>query len=84
LGSALFGGILNAGLAKQSAGHGAELLSTLRYGGHQNGEIAKLQSVLEALAGSLHSIYMLSGLLALLVLTAVMSVPSGMQLIEEP
>lgn len=43
-----------------------------------------LQSVSEAFTGSLHAIYLLSGLLArTLVLTVVISLPSNLQLIEE-
>jgi hypothetical protein len=82
-GSAIFGGILNAGLASNTSGNSAEIIRILQHGNPQNVDVADVQSVLEALSGSVHDIYLLSGLLALLVLIAVLTLPSDLKLIEE-
>jgi EmrB/QacA subfamily drug resistance transporter len=82
-GSAVFGGILNAGLANRSSVNGNEFVHLLQEGRQQITEIPGIQDVLDALAHSLHSIYLLSGLIAVLVLAAVLTYPAGLRLLEK-
>jgi EmrB/QacA subfamily drug resistance transporter len=82
-GSAVFGGIFNAGLASRSSVNGNEFVHLLQEGHQQNANIPGLQSVLDVLAHSLHNIYLLSGLVAVLVLAAVFTFPAALRLIEE-
>ena len=82
-GSALFGGIFNAGLASRSSVNGNEFAHLLQEGRQKVADIPGIQGVLDALAHSLHSIYLLSGLIAALVLAAVLSFPSTLRLRDE-
>jgi hypothetical protein len=82
LGSAVFGGIFNAGLASRSSLNGGDVVQLLQQGRGQITGIAGIQSVLDALAHSIHNIYLLSGLLALLVLAGVLMLPSNLKLVE--
>ena len=80
-GSAMFGGIFNAGLAGRSSLNGDALVRLLQGGREQIANIPG--SVLDALAHTLHSIYLVSGLMAVLVLAAVPAFPSALRLREE-
>jgi EmrB/QacA subfamily drug resistance transporter len=82
-GSAVFGGIFNAGLASRSSVNGSEFVRLLQEGHEQIANIPGIQGVLDALARSVHNIYLLTGLIAVLVLAAVLTFPSGLRLIEE-
>jgi hypothetical protein len=82
-GSAVFGGIFNAGLASRGSVNGNEFVHLLQEGHQQIADIPGIQGVLDALAHSLHNIYLLSGLVAVLVLAAVLTFPSALRLIEE-
>ena len=82
-GSAVFGGIFNAGLAGRSV-NGNELVHLLQEGPQQIANIPGIRDVLEAVAHAVHNIYLLSGLIAVLVLAAVISFPSDLRLIEKP
>jgi EmrB/QacA subfamily drug resistance transporter len=82
LGSAVFGGILNVGLSGHAGQSGSEILRILRSGDRQGAEAAGLHSVIEALSTSLHNIYLVSGVLALAVLIAVLTLPPGLKLVE--
>lgn len=82
-GSAVFGGIFNAGLASRSAVNGNEFVHLLQEGHGQIADIPGIHDVLDALAHALHSIYLLSGLIAVLVLAAVLTFPSALRLREE-
>ena len=80
-GSAVFGGIFNAGLAGRSSVNGSVFVQLLQ-DGHQR--LAGIpEGVLDALARTLHSIYLVTGLIAALVLAAVLAFPSGLRLLEE-
>jgi multidrug resistance protein len=80
-GSAVFGGIFNAGLAAGSSANRSAFVHLLQEG---NQQIANIPSgVLEALAHTLHNIYLVSGLIAVLVLAAVVAFPSTLRLLEE-
>ena len=80
-GSAVFGGIFNAGLASRSSVSGSEFVQLLQEG-HQ--KMASIPAdVLDALARTLHSIYLVSGLIGVLVLAAVFAFPSALRLLEE-
>lgn len=81
-GSAVFGGIFNAGLASRSSLNGSEVVQLLQQDRGQISRVAGMQSVLEALSSSIHNIYLLSGLLALLVLTGVLMLPAKLKLAE--
>jgi EmrB/QacA subfamily drug resistance transporter len=82
-GSAVFGGILNAGLASRSSFNGNDLIQLLQDGNQQMANISGIAGVLDTLAHSLHSIYLVSWLIAVLVLAAVPSFPSALRLREE-
>jgi EmrB/QacA subfamily drug resistance transporter len=82
-GSAVFGGIFNAGLASRNSINGGEFVRLLQEGHRQIANIPGIQSVLDALAHSLHSIYLLSGLIAVLVLAAVHTFPTGLRLLDK-
>jgi EmrB/QacA subfamily drug resistance transporter len=83
-GSAVFGGILNVGLSSHAGGNSVDVLRILRSGNrHGADEAVGTQSVIEALTSSLHNIYLVSGLLALIVLITVLTLPSDLKLIEQ-
>jgi EmrB/QacA subfamily drug resistance transporter len=82
-GSAVFGGIFNSGLANGSALNGNEFVHLLQEGHQQIANIPGIQAVLAALAHALHSIYLLSGLIAVLVLAAALTFPAALRLLEE-
>ncbi len=77
-GSAVFGSILNFGLAGYAAGSGADIVQALRSGARNGVE----RSVIEAFAGALHNIYLLGGALAVAVLIIVLTLPSDLKLAE--
>lgn len=77
-GSAVFGSILNFGLASHAAGSGADIVQVLRSGA-RNGLDG---GIIEAFAGALHNIYLLSGVLAAAVLITVLTLPSDLKLVE--
>ena len=54
-----------------------------RRGTQRIANIPGIQGVLDALAHALHSIYLLSGLIAVLVLAAVLTFPAGLKLLKE-
>lgn len=82
-GSAVFGGIFNAGLASRSSVNANEFVHLLQEGHQQIANIPEIASVLDALAHALHSIYLLAGLIAVLVLAAVRTFPAGLRLLKE-
>jgi hypothetical protein len=82
-GSAVFGGIFNAGLAGRSSVNGNEFVHLLQEGHQRIADIPGVQGVLDALAHALHSIYLLSGLIATLVLAAVLTFPSTLKLLDD-
>jgi hypothetical protein len=82
-GSAVFGGIFNAGLAGSSSLNGGEFVHLLQEGHAQIANIPGIEGVLGALAHALRSIYLLSGLIAALVLAAALTFPAALRLREE-
>jgi EmrB/QacA subfamily drug resistance transporter len=82
-GSAIFGGIFNSGLASRSSINGNELVHLLQEGHEQIANIPGIEAILDALARALHSIYLLSGLIAVLVLAAALTYPAALRLLEE-
>jgi len=81
-GSALFGGIFNAGLAGRSSVSGNEFVHLLQEGHRQIAGIPGIHDILAALARAVHSIYLLSGLIALLQLAAVLAFPTTLRLVK--
>ncbi len=81
-GSAVFGGIFNAGLANHGSFNGAEFVHLLQEGHQQIAAIPGIQGVLDALAHSVHNIYLFSGLIAVLVLASALLFRSDLRLIE--
>lgn len=79
-GSAVFGGILNFGL---SGGRSAAIISMLCSGDGRDADAGDVQAVIGALTASLHNIYLLSGLLALVVLTTALLLPSELRLADD-
>ncbi len=79
-GSAVFGGIFNAGLSGHSAMNGNEFVHLLQEGHQRIADIPGIQGVLDALAHALHNIYLLGGLIAVLQLAAVLSYPANLRL----
>jgi EmrB/QacA subfamily drug resistance transporter len=79
-GSAVFGGIFNAGLASQGSVNGSEFVQLLQEGQQQIASIPGIAGVLDTLAHSLHSIYLVSSVVAVLVLAAVLSFPKALRL----
>ncbi|HTV36925.1 MAG TPA: hypothetical protein VMF12_10895, partial [Xanthobacteraceae bacterium] len=82
-GSAVFGGIFNAGLASRGSTNGNELVDLLQEGRQKISEIPGISGVLDTLAHSLHSIYLVMGLIAVLVLATVPAFPSALRLRED-
>jgi EmrB/QacA subfamily drug resistance transporter len=82
-GSAVFGGIFNAGLASRSSLNGDKFVQLLQEGHKEIAKIPGIAGVLDTLAHSLHSIYLVSGLIAALVLAAIPAFPSALRLREE-
>ncbi len=77
-GSAVFGSILNFGLASHAGGSGADIVKLLR-SGTRNGLNT---GIIEAFVAALHDIYLLSGVLAVAVLAIVLTLPSDLKLVE--
>jgi multidrug resistance protein len=82
-GSAVFGGIFNAGLAGRGSFNGNEFVHLLQEGHAQISNIPGIHDVLDALARSVHDIYLMSGLIAALVLASVLLFPSDLRLIAD-
>jgi EmrB/QacA subfamily drug resistance transporter len=82
-GSAVFGGIFNAGLASRSSGNASEFVRLLQDGQQEIANVPALQGVLDTLAHTLHSIYLVSGLIAVLVVAAVPAFPAALRLREQ-
>jgi EmrB/QacA subfamily drug resistance transporter len=82
-GSAVFGGIFNSGLASRSSINGNEFVHLLQEGHEQIVNIPGIQLILDALAHALHDIYLLSGLIAVLVLAAALTFPAALRLLDE-
>jgi EmrB/QacA subfamily drug resistance transporter len=81
-GSAVFGGIFNAGLASRSSFNGNEFIQLLQEGHREIAKIPGIAGVLDTLAHSLHHIYLVSGLIAVLVGAAVPCFPRALRLRE--
>jgi EmrB/QacA subfamily drug resistance transporter len=81
-GSAVFGGIFNAGLAGRSSLNGNAFVQLLQEGHQQIAKIPGIAGVLDALTHALHSIYLVSGLIAVLVGAAVPCFPRSLRLRE--
>jgi EmrB/QacA subfamily drug resistance transporter len=82
-GSAVFGGIFNAGLASGGSLKGGEFIRLLQEGHQQVANIPGIQGVLDALAHSVHSIYLLTGLIAVGILAAVPAFPASLRLLDK-
>jgi EmrB/QacA subfamily drug resistance transporter len=82
-GSAVFGGIFNAGLANRGSINGNEFVQLLQQRHQQIADIPGITGLLDALAHSLHNIYLLSGVIALLQLVAVLTFPAALRLRDE-
>jgi EmrB/QacA subfamily drug resistance transporter len=82
-GSAVFGGIFNAGLASQGSVNGNDVVQLLQDGQQQIADIPGIAGILDTLAHSLHSIYLVSWLIGVLVLAAVPTFPSALKLVAE-
>ena len=82
-GSAVFGGIFNAGLASRGAANGNDFVHLLQEGPQQIANIPGIQSVLDALAHAVHDIYLLTGLFAVLILATTFAFPPALRLIKE-
>jgi EmrB/QacA subfamily drug resistance transporter len=82
-GSAVFGGIFNAGLASRGSLNGNEFVHLLQEGHTKIADIPGIRDVLDALARSVHDIYLFSGLIAVLVLASALLFPANLRLIEE-
>jgi len=82
-GSAVFGGIFNAGLTNRGSISGNDFVHLLQEGHAQIANIPGIHDVLDALARSVHDIYLLSGLIAVLVLASALLFRSDQRLIED-
>jgi EmrB/QacA subfamily drug resistance transporter len=82
-GSAIFGGIFNAGLASRSSFNGSELVQLLQEGHRKIADIPGIAGILGTLAHALHSIYLVTGLIVVMVLAAAPAFPSALKLREE-
>ena len=82
-GSALFGGIFNSGLASRGSINGNEFVHLLQEGHAQIANIPGIAAILDASAHALHSIYLLTGLIAVLMLAAALSFPPALRLLDE-
>jgi hypothetical protein len=82
-GSAIFGGIFNSALASRSSINGNEFVHLLQEGHEQIANIPGISAILDALAHALHSIYVLSGLIAALVLAAALTYPASLRLLDD-
>jgi MFS family permease len=83
LGSAVFGGILNMGLAG-AGGAGSDVVVHMMHPGlRESIDVAALGQATEALTRTLHDIYLTSGALALVVLAIVFSLPSALRLVKQ-
>ena len=76
-GSAVFGGIFNAGLAGQVRVNAGDFVRLLQEGRQQIAGTPGMQGVLDALAHAVHNIYLLSGLFAVLVFAGAFMFPPG-------
>jgi EmrB/QacA subfamily drug resistance transporter len=81
-GSAVFGGIFNAGLASRSSVNAGDVVHLLQEGHAQIAGMPGMQGVLDALAHAVHNIYLLSGVIAVLVLAGSFMFPAKLRLIE--
>jgi MFS family permease len=83
LGSAVFGGILNLGLAAAGSS-GRDVAQMMHPGFRASVHAVATGEVGDALTRAVHHIYLVSGALALAVLVIVLSLPAGLRLVEQP
>ncbi len=77
-GSAVFGSILNFGLASHAGGRGTDIVQVLRSGARGRLDTG----IIEAFDAAIQNIYLLSGVLAVAVLVIVLTLPSHLKLAE--
>lgn len=82
LGAALGGAILNLGVARQAPGAGDALGKLLEPGRRASLDAATVARLSEAIAGSLHDVYVIAGVLAVLALGLTMLLPGRLGLMQ--
>ncbi len=82
-GSAIFGGIFNAGLASQGSVNASDLVQLLQEGHQRIADIPGIAGILGAVAHALHSIYLVTGLIVVLVVATVFAFPPHLRLRED-
>ncbi len=83
LGSAVFGGILNLGMAATGSS-GRDVAQAMHPGLRASANGVATAEVVDALTRAVHHIYLASGALALAVLVIVLSLPAGLRLVQQP
>lgn len=83
LGSAVFGGILNIGLAAAGSS-GRDVAEMMHPGLRASANAVAIGEIGDALTRAVHHIYLASGALALAVLAIVLSLPSALRLVQQP
>ena len=82
LGTAVFAGMINVGLSGHAAA-GSDIVVRLQRGLHQAVERTDLDAAMGAFTHSLHNVYLINGLLAVVVLIAIQFLPAGLKLVQE-
>ncbi len=82
LGTAIFGGIFNIGLSGHILGGTDIVVQMMQPNLRAAITVTEIKAAVEAFTQSLHNVYLVNGLLALVVLAAVRSLPAGLKLVR--
>jgi EmrB/QacA subfamily drug resistance transporter len=82
IGTALFAGIVNLGLTSHPGGTADVIVQMMQSGLRQATYAPEIEAAKEAFAHSLHSVYLINGVLALIVVAAVRFLPSNLRLVQ--
>lgn len=80
VGTAVFGGILNSGLSGHLSGHDDIVNRLMVPALRQSLPMAEIEPVMRAFSDALHNVYLISGVMALIVLVTALGLPAGLGL----
>jgi MFS family permease len=83
IGTAVFAGIINFGLSGHTGAESDIVVRMMQRGLRQAVEMTDIAATMDTFTHSLHNVYLVNGLLALVVFAAVRFLPAGLRLVQE-
>jgi MFS family permease len=83
IGTAVFAGIINFGLSGHTGAESDIVVRMMQRGLRQAVEMTDIAAAMDTFTHSLHNVYLVNGLLALVVFAAVRFLPAGLRLVQE-